>query len=139
MFTNAEPAYVLIVEDDRDIAAYFRQVMELAGYHVAVAANGHRALGMMFNQAPQIVLLDLSLPGMNGADLLLIMKTTPRFSHTRIVVITGYAQMAMELPMEPDLVLEKPVSPEQLTGLVERLCQEGQRIPLPRFFETIAQ
>ena len=137
MLTNNETPYVLIVEDDRDVAAYFRQVMEIAGYHTAVAANGLQALEQMFNQPPHIVLLDLSLPGITGNDILLILKTTPRFKSIRTVVITGFAQMANDLPLEPDLVLEKPVSPEQLTSLVERLFHYESPIPLPRFLQSV--
>ena len=139
MLTNPQIPCVLIVEDDRDISAYFRQVMELAGFHTTLAVNGLQALEQLFNQTPQIVLLDLSLPGITGTDILLILKTTPRFKNIRTIVITGYAQMANELPVEPDLVLEKPVSPDQLTSLVRRLCQEAQPIPLPRLFQTIAR
>ena len=139
MLTNAGTPFVLIVEDDLDIAGYFRQVMELAGYHTAIATNGLQALEQLFNQPPHIVLLDLSLPGITGTDILLILRTTPRFSRIRTVVITGFAQMANDLPMEPDLVLEKPVSPEQLTSLVQRLWQEEQRIPLPPFFQSVAR
>ena len=139
LLNNPHIPCVLIIEDDQDISAYFRQVMEMAGFHTSIAVNGLQALEQLFNQPPQIVLLDLSLPGITGKDILLILKTTPRFRHIRTVVITGYSQMANDLPVEPDLVLEKPVSPEQLTNLVQRLCQDAQPIPLPRLFETIAR
>lgn len=125
--------FVLIVEDSRDIAAYFRLVMDLAGYRTEIAANGKSAIEIIFRKLPDIVLLDLSLPGLSGAEILQILRSEPALKKTRPVVITGYSQLAVDLPVEPDLVLYKPVSPGQLTDLVKRLCQDDASLATQPF------
>ena len=131
--------FVLIVEDDLDIAAYFQSVMDMAGYRTDVAVNGHQALEILFTTPPDIILLDLSLPGLNGSDILLILHSDRRFANIRTVVITGYSQMANELPLEPDLILEKPVSPAQLTELVKRLCQDYVSVEMPIYLDDVSR
>jgi diguanylate cyclase (GGDEF)-like protein len=124
MVFETKAPLVLIVEDDRDIAAYYRHVMDLAGYRTEIASNGQVALDYLFKSLPDIVLLDLSLPGVSGAEILRIVKSDARLKKTHAVVITGYSLIAADLSLEPDLVLLKPVSPSQLTDLVSRLCQD---------------
>ena len=65
-----EKPFVLIVEDERDIAALFRHVMDLAGYHTEIASNGQLAMERLATCVPDIVLLDLSLPGISGVNIL---------------------------------------------------------------------
>lgn len=113
--------FALIVEDERDIAALFRQVLDLAGYRTEIAARGKRALERLTTGEPDIVLLDLTLPEIPGAEILEIMRADERLKKIPVVVITGYPEIAESLSVEPDLVMIKPVSSEQLTKLVDRL------------------
>ena len=113
--------------------------MDMAGYRTDVAVNGHQALEILFTTPPDIILLDLSLPGLNGSDILLILHSDRRFANIRTVVITGYSQMANELPLEPDLILEKPVSPAQLTELVKRLCQDYVSVEMPIYLDDVSR
>ncbi len=126
MVNETKTPLVLIVEDDRDIAAYFRHVMDLAGYRTEIAENGELAIEYLYKNPPDIVLLDLSLPGVSGPEVLKILKSDDRLKRTRAVVVTGYSQVAADLPVAPDLILLKPVSPSQLTDLVWRLCQNDK-------------
>lgn len=128
--------FVLIVEDSRDIAAYFRLVMDLAGYRTEIVSNGKAAIELIYRKLPDIVLLDLSLPGMSGAEILQVLRADPALKKTRPVVITGFSQLAVDLPVEPDLVLYKPVSPGQLTDLVRRLCQDDASLSTRPFGKT---
>ena len=73
-----EKPFALIVEDDRDIVALFRHVMDLAGYHTEILLNGKAAADYMAHSRPDIVLLDLGLPGMSGADILVTMHADER-------------------------------------------------------------
>jgi PleD family two-component response regulator len=70
---------------------------------------------------PNIVLLDLQLPGMSGVEILRRMRADERMSSIPVVVITAYAPYADSLPVEPDLLLLKPVDINQLSSLVQRL------------------
>ncbi len=128
MTQNVSTPFVMIIEDDRDIGAYYRHVMDMAGYRTEIIVNGKVALEHLYNSAPDIVLLDLSLPGVSGVEVLKILKSDERLKGTRVVVITGYSQIAASLPVEPDLIMMKPVGPEQLTGLTGRLFQDDKTL-----------
>ena len=110
----------LIVEDDRDVVALFRHVLDIAGYHTEIVLNGKEAMSRLEESEPDIVLLDLQLPGMSGIGILTRMRADDRLRNTPVVVITAFAPHAASLPVEPDLLL-KPVDINQLSSLVQRL------------------
>ena len=70
--------FALLIEDDRDIAALFRHVLDMAGYHTEIALNGLEAMEMLSSGTPDIVLLDLQLPGVSGVDILKKMRADER-------------------------------------------------------------
>ncbi|KXK13005.1 MAG: response regulator receiver protein [Chloroflexi bacterium OLB14] len=111
----------LIVEDDRDIVALFRHVLDVAGYHTEIVLDGKDAMERLETFTPNIVLLDLQLPRMSGVDILKNMRNDERLKKVPVVVITAYAPVADSLPVEPDLLLLKPVDINQLSNLVQRL------------------
>ena len=111
----------LIVEDDRDIVALFRHVLDVAGYQTEIMLNGKEAMSRLEGFQPNIVLLDLQLPGMSGIEILSRMRADDRLKNVPVVVITAYAPYADSLPVEPDLLLLKPVDIHQLSSLVQRL------------------
>jgi diguanylate cyclase (GGDEF)-like protein len=116
-----EKPFALIVEDDRDIAALFRHVLDIAGYQTENVMDGREAVRRLNSTRPDIVLLDLSLPGVPGAKILQQMRADERLQGVPVVVITAHAHIADSLPVEPDLVLLKPVNLDQLSNLVQRL------------------
>lgn len=118
--------FALIIEDERDIAALFRHVMDLLGFQTEVVFHGQTAVERLAQSQPDIVLLDLNLPGVPGSRLLEIIRKEKRLRHTKVVVITGHAHVAGGLTVQPDLVLLKPVSIEQLTNLITRISLSEQ-------------
>src|SRR5512141_3347440 len=116
-----EKPFALIVEDDRDIAALFRHVLDIAGYQTEVVMHGGEAVERLQSVLPDIVLLDLTLPGVPGSIILEDMRADERLHSVPVVVITAHAHVADSLPVEPDLVLLKPVNLDQLSNLVQRL------------------
>jgi diguanylate cyclase (GGDEF)-like protein len=117
-----EKPFALIVEDDRDIVSLFRHVMDLAGYRTEIVLNGKVAAEYLAQSSPDIVLLDLGLPGMSGSEILAMMRADERLKKIPVVVITAFPHMAETLPMEPQLVLIKPVNVEQMSTLIQRIC-----------------
>jgi diguanylate cyclase (GGDEF)-like protein len=111
----------LIIEDERDIAALFRHVLDVAGYRTEIILHGKEALKRLESIAPDIILLDLNLPGVPGAKILEWIRADKRLMKVPVVVVTAYSQAADSLPAEPDLVLLKPVNMDQLSSLVQRL------------------
>jgi PleD family two-component response regulator len=116
-----EKPFALIVEDDRDIAALFRHVLDIAGYRTEIAMHGRDAVDRLKMGRPDIVLLDLSLPGIPGPKILERMRADERLRDVPVIVVTAHSHLADSLPVEPDLVLLKPVNLNQLNSLVQRL------------------
>ena len=112
--------FALIIEDDRDIASLFRHIIDIAGYRTEIAFHGQAAIERLRTSKPEIVILDLNLPGVTGNDILSLIRKDQRLTQTKIIVATAHAYMADSLSYEPDLILLKPVSLDQLTRFVKR-------------------
>jgi CheY-like chemotaxis protein len=121
-----------IVEDDRDIVALFRNVLDIAGYHTEIMLDGRDAMDRIEMIKPDIVLLDLQLPGMSGIEILTRMRADNQMRNIPVIVVTGHPVYAASLPVEPDLLLQKPVDIHQLGNLVQRLqaTQGGLKEPI---------
>jgi diguanylate cyclase (GGDEF)-like protein len=114
--------FALIIEDDRDIVALFRHVLDLAGYRTEIVLHGTVAAEYLGTATPDIVLLDLGLPGMSGGEILAMMRADDRLRKVPVVVITAHAHLVEALPVAPHLVLIKPVNIEQMSNLIQRIC-----------------
>ena len=121
-----EKPFALIVEDDRDIGALFRHVLDLAGYRTEIVLDGRVAVEHLARSTPNIVLLDLGLPNVSGIEILTIMHADERLKKIPVVVITAHAHLAETLPVTPQLVLIKPVNIEQMSKLIQRICPTEQ-------------
>lgn len=132
-----EKPIALIVEDDRDIVALFRHVLDVAGYQTEIVLDGKDAMDRLEVMRPNIVLLDLQLPRVSGVEILKRMRDDERLKRVPVVVITAYAPYADSLPVEPDLLLLKPVDINQLSSLVQRLqATQGALDEPPHDFVT---
>ena len=114
--------FALIIEDDRDIVALFRHVLDLAGYRTEIVLDGKVAVEYLAKSKPDIVLLDLKLPGVSGIDILAMMNADEHLKHVPVVVITAHIHHAQALPVTPELILIKPINVEQLSGLILQIC-----------------
>src|SRR5688500_19822990 len=112
----------LIIEDDRDIVALFRHVLDLAGYRTEIVLHGRVAVEHLARSRPDIVFLALGLPGVSGSEILVMMREDERQKDVPVVVITANAHLVEALPVAPQLVLIKPVNIEQLCNLILRIC-----------------
>jgi len=112
----------LIIEDDRDIVALFRHVLDLAGYQTEIVLDGQIALKHLTNSVPDIVLLDLNLPGASGGEILSAMNADDGLKKVPVIVITALPELVKTLKVRPNFVLIKPVNLEQLNELLQQLC-----------------
>ena len=110
---------VLLVEDDEDNRELMTEVLEAAGYHVFSAAGGAEGLKALAEQEVDVVVTDLSMPGMGGLEMArAAKKIAPRVP---VIVVTGYAEredVASARGREVDAVLVKPVDPDSLAAAV---------------------
>jgi len=114
--------FALIIEDDRDIGSLFRHVMDLAGYRTEIVLHGTVAVEHLAKSVPDIVLLDLTLPGVSGGEILKLMHADERLKNIPVVVITAHPHLVETLLVKPQLVLIKPVNIEQMSNLILRIC-----------------
>lgn len=85
-------AKIAIIEDDLALADLYKLKLEKAGMEVAVASNGSSGLAMITNDTPDLVLLDLMLPEMTGAELLAKYRETTNGKDTKVIVLTNISE-----------------------------------------------
>jgi CheY-like chemotaxis protein len=118
---------VLIVEDDDDLRRFYRQSLSMSGYHVEDATNGFQALQRLDTLNPDVIVLDLLLPGLDG---LTVLDELAANAHTRsipVVVVTGTTNVEV-LQLNVPCVLHKPVTSGRLRKAV-RDCLAGGAPP----------
>jgi CheY-like chemotaxis protein len=108
--TNQNPA-VLIIEDDADSRALFKRALETENYGVTTEACASVALGKLAaGLSPRLILLDLTMPGMDGADFLLKLKQLPNSAGIKVVLVSGWADVASRAEtLGADGYLRKPI------------------------------
>lgn len=112
---------VLVIEDDPDVGEVFRLALEKAGYKVTVVENVAKGLSMVFQQMPDLIVLDLMLPDMNGLDLVRYIRKQHPDRHVPVLVVsgaTGSFQTNRALEAGADAFLSKPVAVDELVNAV---------------------
>jgi len=125
--------FALLIEDDRDVADLFRHVLDMAGYRSGIVYDGLEAMKQLTSNPPDVVLLDLQLPGISGVDILKNMRADERMKNIPVVVITAYANSAKRLPIKPDLFLLKPVDIHDLGSLLQSLRDKKDQLREPPY------
>ena len=113
---------VLIVEDDPRLNEIIIITLQ-DDFEVRSYSDGTTALDQLKKFVPQIVVLDLNLPGTTGADILAYIRSEERLAGTRVIIATADERQAEILTDEADIVLLKPVSPSQLRELALRISK----------------
>ena len=114
---------VLVVDDVEDGREIVAEYLSFRGYRLATAADGLEALEQAFTLAPDIILMDLSLPGIDGWEATRRLKADPRTRHTPIIALTAHAlQSSREeaLAAGCDSVVTKPCLPKDLEMEIQR-------------------
>ena len=121
-------ARILVVDDDPDIVLYLSSFLEDHGYEPRTAGDSRTALAELAGFDPDMILLDVLMPGRSGLDLLVQLRRQPRWQDLPIVVITGNDRIleddcqsylgAHHGVRGPDGVLGKPIDPNALLTIV---------------------
>jgi DNA-binding response OmpR family regulator len=116
---------ILLVDDDVELADVMATILRRDGHHVATASNGSAALDIARRSELEAVLLDLSLPDMDGFSIAHVMRDGMIAAEVSIIVITGMKSPRLDDADEAgvDLLLNKPVASEHLGGLVEYITK----------------
>lgn len=113
--------YAMVVEDDEQIAGLFQKALQDAGYRTEIMDNGHKAQANLMFTSPDLVLVDLHLPSLDGGILIRQIRKQTRLVHTRVVLITGDSYLAERYAADSDATLVKPVGYEQVRRVAEQL------------------
>lgn len=118
-------AEILIVEDHPTMREAMRLVLEGEGFDIREAADGDAALEEARRDPPDLIFLDLNIPGAVGAELLETLKADERTASSRVIVVTatGEEGRADALRRGADEYFTKPFSPISLLSTVERLLE----------------
>lgn len=124
----AGPALILIVDDFDDNREMYAEFLRFTGYRVEEASNGLEALEKAFGLLPEVIVMDLSLPGVDGWEVTRRLKADERTHHIPVIAVTGHAlaghsQGALEAGC--DAFVTKPCLPEDLAAEIQRLLDAG--------------
>ena len=116
-------ARVLIVDDHPTMREAMRMVLADEGFAVDQAADGARALDLVASDRPDVILLDLNIPGISGSDLLAALRATSATSGIPVIVVTAEEEEGRRAAMQAGAqdYLTKPFSPRALVRTVERV------------------
>jgi CheY-like chemotaxis protein len=113
---------ILVIEDDAGIREALADYLRFEGYQVELACDGAEGLEQIAVRRPDVVLVDLHMPGMDGARFLERLRADPATATIRVVLMTG-TRHAGRAVAAADAVLEKPFELEELLGAVGRFRQ----------------
>lgn len=120
---------VLLVDDEQDILEFIKYTLEKEGYWIKVAYNGKDAISIAEEFIPDIILLDIMMPEMDGVETCLKMRNNKELSNTIIAFLTArsedYTQVAA-LQAGADDFIKKPIKPRVLVSKVKSLLRRTE-------------
>jgi DNA-binding response OmpR family regulator len=132
------PADILIIDDEPDLIELVRYNLEREGMHVRSATDGHSGLQIATRQEPDLVILDLMMPGLGGLEVCKRLRDNPKTSRVPILMLTAKASEAdkiVGLQLGADDYLTKPFSVQELAARVKALLRRSTMQAVPA--ETI--
>jgi CheY-like chemotaxis protein len=117
---------ILVIEDNPSHLKLAHHVLSAAGYHVNDAEAAGQALAAIKAEKPQLILMDLELPGMDGLSLIRIIKADPETADIQIVAVTSYPERfprAEVLAAGCAAYIAKPINTRTLPGQLEQLIK----------------
>ncbi|MFA0749654.1 MAG: hypothetical protein SLRJCFUN_000057 [Candidatus Fervidibacter sp.] len=119
-----KPAKILVADDDPAILELVRINLEARGYQVLTVDNGADAIRIAMREKPDLLILDVLMPEVDGYEVMRVLKESPETAHIPIVVLTAYASDAgamVSWMQGAESYLAKPFNPEELLMVVDRL------------------
>ena len=123
------PKKILIVDDEPNIVIPLQFLMEQNGYSTLVAQSGEEALELISKEKPDLILLDIMLPGVDGFEVCEIVRLNPEWRNTRVIFLTAKGRdvdIAKGMVLGADEYITKPFSNQQIIDTVKRLLEESE-------------
>ena len=113
--------FALVIEDDQDLSEIFAKALQTAGFEVEAIRDGKVAQKRLYETAPQVIVLDLHLPHVDGSTLLNQIQATPALGKTKVIITTADNVLAEMYRDRATIVMVKPISFSQLRDISQRL------------------
>ena len=127
MKEEAEPQTVLLVEDTEDNRFMMRRLLEMTGYRVIEAMNGEEAVKLAQVESPNLILMDLSLPVIDGLAATRLIRKLPNLSSTPIIAVSAHDTSDFQseaIEAGCDTYVTKPIDFAELEELIAKLLQK---------------
>lgn len=126
-----KPAKILLVDDEPDILEILEHNLSREGYEVSTASNGEEGLKKAKEMRPDLIILDIMMPVMDGVEVCRQLRAQPAFKNTIITFLTAreedYSQIAA-LDNGGDDYITKPIRPRVLTSRIKALLRRNERV-----------
>ncbi|HEX9052940.1 MAG TPA: response regulator [Anaeromyxobacter sp.] len=119
---------ILIVDDEPNIVVSLEWLMRREGFETLVAADGEAALAAVERGAPDLVILDVMLPAMNGFEVCQRIRSDPRFARVKILILSAKGrdtEVAKGLGLGADAYVTKPFSTRDLVDRIRQMVGAG--------------
>ncbi len=117
---------ILIVDDEPSVVVALQFLMQQQGYHVLVAETGEDALDLIYKYKPDLVILDIMLPGIDGHEVCEIVRLNPDYRKVKILFLTARrdeVEIAKGLALGADAYITKPFSNNKLVAAVNEVLE----------------
>ena len=124
---------IIVVDDEENIRELVKYNLDREGYRVTTVGSGEDALQQARSQVPDLIILDLMLPGIDGLDVCREIKTDPKTAHIAIVMLTVKGEesdIVIGLELGADDYITKPFSPKVLLARIKAVLRRRQREPI---------
>lgn len=115
---------ILVVDDEEEILEHLTNILERAGYTVITTSKGKKVLELAQNQRPDLIILDIVLPDMDGSEVARRLAESPSTAGVPVVFLTGILKKEEEINVEKtgkSYIMAKPVTGEDLLEMVSRV------------------
>lgn len=130
--TTSAVSTIVLAEDDADIRVMLKYFLESKGLRVVEAINGRDALDVVQREHPQLILMDLNMPVLDGAAAARIIREDDDLRNVPIVIITAHGELAIKFYMNMDGLaggrieyLTKPIDLDELGAIISPLLQQS--------------
>ena len=120
---------ILIVEDDRDIVDLLTYNLEEEGYEIQAALDGREGLALAYRQQPDLIILDIMLPGMDGFEVCRLLRADKSTGHIPIIILSARSQetdKVVGLELGADDYVTKPFSPRELIARIRAILRRNR-------------
>jgi len=122
---------ILVVDDQEDVRSYLLAVLADAGAQICEAGDGHEALRAARRFKPDLITLDLSMPGHDGTATFCDLRSCSETEAIPVCIVTGHAEMRALIydrpARPPEGYMDKPIDPKRLVSTIRRILELGRR------------